>query len=63
LRCNDTGVFSYKNGAKYTGKWKNDVQWGEDNNYALSSGEEFKIDIPEPFPAAPDDDLPQAFNE
>jgi hypothetical protein len=43
-------VYTYANGAKYTGKWKNDVQFGENNNYALSSGEEFMIDIPEGFP-------------
>ena len=44
------GRFSDHNGSEYTGQWKNDVQFGENNNYALSSGEEFMIDIPEGFP-------------
>ena len=51
-------MYTYANGAKYTGKWRNDVQWGPDNNYALSSGEEFNVDVPEGFPPGSDTDHP-----
>jgi hypothetical protein len=59
------GVYTYANGAKYMGKWKNDVQWGDDNNYALSSGEDFNIDIPQGFPPGSDGgaELPPSLHE
>jgi len=57
-------VYTYLNGAKYRGKWKGDFQWGPDNNYALSSGEQFNVDVPDPFPPGIDSgEAPQPFKE
>ena len=44
------GVYTYANGAQYDGQWRNDVQWGENNKYSNSYGDEVMIDIPEGFP-------------
>ena len=49
-------MYIYANGAAFTGKWKNDIQFGENNNYADAYGTDYMIDIPEDFP--PDDYTP-----